>query len=139
MTGELFINEKDAYKEWGVNMGKGFLDALEEPVGLKGYIANDNKLKDGVEYCDMIPKVNERQVTLTFTITGANQNDYRAKRKAFLNELYSGNISLKVPEADDEVYHLKYKDSTGAYAHNLELTFCKIGIKFIEPNPKNRK
>ena len=139
MTGELFINGKDAYKEWGVNMGKGFLDALDEPAGLKGYITNDSKLKDGVDYCDMTPKVNERQVTLTFTITVANQDDYRIKRKAFLNELYNGNVSLKIPSMSEDVYHLKYKDSTGAYAQNLERTFCKIGVKFIEPNPENRE
>ena len=30
MTGELYINEKDAWTTWGVNMGEGFLDAIDD-------------------------------------------------------------------------------------------------------------
>lgn len=138
MTGELFINGKDAYTEWGVNMGDRFLDALGEKAGKKDYITNDNKLKDGVEYCSFVPKAAERQVTLTFTIRGDSRSDFISKKDAFFVELDKGDISIQVPTNDSKVYHLKFKDSTGTYAQNLERTFCKVGIKFVEPNPKNR-
>ena len=139
MTGELIINGKDAYTMWGVNMGDKFLDTLDEKVGKKEYITNDNKLKDGIEYCDAIPKSNERQITLTFTIMGSNRADFTTKKDAFFDELDKGNVTIQVPANDAKVYHLKFKDSTGAYAKNTKRTFCKVGVKFTEPNPKNRK
>ena len=139
MTGELFINGKDAYTEWGVNMGDRFLDALGEKAGKKDYITNDNKLKDGVEYCSFVPKAAERQVTLTFTIRGDSRSDFISKKDAFFVELDKGDVTIQVPANDSKVYHLKFKDSTGTYAQNLERTFCKVGIKFVEPNPKNRE
>lgn len=138
MIGELFINGKDAYMEWGVNMGDKFLDALGEKAGKKEYITNDNKLKDGIEYCDAVPKANERQLTLTFTITGSSPSDFTAKKDAFFDELDKGDVSIKVPDDSAKVYHLKFKDSTGSYAQTIERTFCKVGIKFVEPNPRNR-
>ena len=139
MIGELFINGKDAYKEWGVNMGDRFLDALGEKAGKKEYITNDNKLKDGIEYCDTVPKTNERQLTLTFTITGSLPSHFTAKKDAFFDELDKGDVSIKVPADSTKVYHLKFKDSTGSYALNTKRTFCKVGIKFVEPNPRNRE
>ena len=38
MTGELIINGKDAYTEWGLSMGDNFLDALGEKAGKKDYL-----------------------------------------------------------------------------------------------------
>ena len=43
MTGDLYINNKDAYTTWGVNMGDGFLDALDGFLPMKDYIENDKK------------------------------------------------------------------------------------------------
>lgn len=138
MVGDLFINGKDAYQVWGVTMGDKFLDALGEKAGKKDYITNNDRTKNGVEYCDSVPKTNERTVTLTFTITGSSQSDFVAKRDAFYEELDKGNIDIIIPKDSAKVYHLKFKDSTGGYAQNTERTFCKLGVKFIEPNPTNR-
>ena len=38
MTGELFINEKDAWTTWGVNMGEDFIDAIDAILPMKEYI-----------------------------------------------------------------------------------------------------
>lgn len=138
MKDELIVNGKDAYTEWGVNMGEGFLDALGEPAGLKEYVTNASRQKDGTDYCATIPKIEERQVTLTFTITGAAPADFEAKKRAFFEEMYKGDVTLKVPLVGNEVYRLKYKASSGAYAQNRWRTFCKVGMKFTEPNPRNR-
>lgn len=138
MTGELIINGKDAYTYWGVNMGDRFLDALGEKAGLKEYITNDNKLHDGIDYCNFIPKVTERNLTLNFTIQGNSKSDFNLKKDAFYNELDKGDVSISVPGNSNEVYHLKFKDTTGSYAQNTDRTFCKLGVKFVEPNPKNR-
>ena len=138
MIGDLLINGKDAFATWGVSMGKGFIDALHELPGKKEYITNDNRLVDGVGYCSVIPKSNQRQVTLTFTIIGISPADFSSKRDAFFNELDKGDVSISVPQDCPSVYHLKFMDSTGSYGQNTQRTFCKVGVKFVETNPKNR-
>ena len=138
MKGELFINGKDAYTAWGVNMGDKFLDALGEKAGKKEYIINDNRLENGTAYCATVPKTAAREVTLTFTLIGNSPRDFTTKKDAFFNELDKGDIILQVPEDSMKVYHLKFKDTTGTYAQNTGRTFCKVGLKFVEPNPKNR-
>ena len=44
MTGELYINGKDAWTSWGVSMGDGFLDALDAPLQMKDYIESESRL-----------------------------------------------------------------------------------------------
>lgn len=119
-------------------MGAGFLDALCDIAGIKDYVTNTSRLKDGVDYCIYPPKVDERQLTLTFTISGVSPDDYNAKRKAFFGELYKGDVSVVVPAHGNEIFRLKYRNSTGVYAQNTERTFGKVGCKFTEPNPNNR-
>lgn len=138
MRGELLINGKDAYLEWGVSMGDKFLDALGDIAGLKDYVTNNNRLKDGVEYASMTPKTDERSVTLTFTIEGRNTAEFQNRKHKFYEEMYKGDVALKVPRNGNETYRFKYKASTGAYAQTLDMTFCKIGVKFQEPNVRNR-
>ena len=138
MVGDLFVNGKDAYQVWGVRMGDNFLDALGEKADKKDYITNNDRTKNGVEYCDLIPKTNERTETLTFTITGSSPSDFETKSDACDEEFDKGNMDITIPKDSTKVYHLKFKDSTGGYAQNTERTFCKLGVKFIEPNPTNR-
>ena len=66
---ELLINGKNAFTEWGVRMGEDFLDTLNGYYTLKEYITNNDRTQDGVQYVG-IPKVNERNMTLNFTIEG---------------------------------------------------------------------
>ncbi len=131
---DLLINGKNALSEWGVRMGDGFLDALWELAPLKDYITNDSTLEDGVQYENRIPKVNERNVSLTFTIEGSSKSDFLNKKKAFQAELYGGDVAICVPSDSDNVYHLKYKSGV-SYAQNLTRTFCKVAAKFTEPKP----
>ena len=42
MTGDLFINGKDAFSTWGVRMGDGFLDAIDGFNQMKDYIENES-------------------------------------------------------------------------------------------------
>lgn len=137
--GELYINGKDAYTEWGVRMGRGFLDELEAFLPLKEYITNDNTTKDGVEYCEYVPKVNEREVTLPFTLKGASKEDYLAKKRAFTDMLYhTQEIVISVPNVSADLFKLRYRNGT-SYGRSLSGTFCKFSIKFVEANPADRK
>ena len=106
MTGELYINGKDAWLEWGVNMGYSFLDTLDSFPTMKGYVENDSRLEHGKRILLSNPRVASREITLHFTIKGKDETDFRTKRKAFETELISGIVALKVPVLGADVYKL---------------------------------
>lgn len=135
---DLLINGKDALRTWGVRMGDSFLDTINGYYPLKEYIANNDRLKDGVQYAGIIPKVNERNLTLNFTIEGSDTSDFNTKNRAFVEELRKGDVIIQVPEDSTDVYHLKYTGKSCTFARNTERTFARLGLSFIEPNPTNR-
>lgn len=138
MTGELYINGKDAWIEWGVNMGEDFINEIDAFVPMKELIENDSRLEHGKRILLANPRVASRELALHFTIKGDNETDYRAKRKAFEQELQKLAVDIKVPAIGTEVYHLVYLGKSVAYALNLSRTFCTVSAKFEEPNPMNR-
>lgn len=134
---ELIINGKDAYQEWGVRMGEGFLDTLNGYYPLKEYITNNDRTQDGVQYFGA-PKVNERSLTLNFTIEGSDKDNFTIKNRAFAEMMRKGDVTIQVPADRPDVYHLKYTGKSCTFARNVERTFAKIGLAFIEPTPTNR-
>lgn len=134
---DLLINGKDALTEWGVRMGDNFLDVLNGYYPMKDYITNNDRTQDGVRYVG-IPKVNERNITLNFTMEGNSTSDFTAKNKAFVEVMRGGDVVIQVPEDSPAVYHLKYTGKSCTFARNTERTFAKLGLAFIEPNPTNR-
>lgn len=133
----LLINGKDALTEWGVRMGDNFLDVLNGYYPMKDYITNNDRTQDGVQYIGM-PKVNERSLTLNFTMEGNSASDFVAKNRAFKEVMRARDIAIQVPADSPDVYHLKYTGKNCTFARNTERTFAKIGLAFIEPNPTVR-
>lgn len=138
MKGDLIINRKDAFTTWGIRMGEGFLDALGSSVPMKEFIVNKSRLEHGKRVITTTPKVDERELTLSFTIEGVTASDYQEKKKAFFEELYKGVIDIQVPLVSSEIYHLIYLGKNITYAQSLDRTFGKCSMKFCEPNPDNR-
>ena len=138
MTGELYINEKDAYTTWGVNMGEGFLDAIDAPLPMKEYVEDESRLEDGIRIDTGNPKVDSREITLGFTIAGTSESDYRAKKKAFLSELQQGAFTVEVPALGPEVYRLVYTGKSVSYGLSLGRTFGHFSMKATEPDPTDR-
>ena len=138
MTGELFINNKDAWETWGVNMDDGFLDALDAPLQMKDYIENESRLEHGKRVITDNAKVDSREITLQFTIEGSSESDYRAKKKAFQTELGKGAVNIKIPALGSEVYKLVYLGKSISYGLSLDRCFGKVSSKFCEPNPMDR-
>ena len=60
--------------------GREFLDTINGYYPLKDYITNNDRLRDGVQYASIIPKVNERSLTLNFTIEGSDTSDFNTKK-----------------------------------------------------------
>lgn len=92
---ELLINGENAYTTWGVRMGDGFLDVLGASSPMKEFIENKSRLEHGKRVIINNPKVDEREITLSFTIEGNSQSDYQSKKKAFFDELYKGKIDIQ--------------------------------------------
>lgn len=137
MKGDLFINGKDAFETWGVNMNEGFLNNLLTPPPAKGYIENKSRLENGKRVLLDNKKDDERDLTLVFTIKGSNQSDYISKFKAFTTEMSTGLVAINVPVIGGEVFRVYYKNSV-SFAISLDRTFSKIAMKVCEPDPSNR-
>lgn len=138
MTGDLFINGKDALETWGVRMGDGFLDAIDGFNEMKDYIENESRLEHGKRVITDNAKVDSREITLQFTIEGSSESDYRSKKKSFQTELEKGAVNIKVPVLGNEVYKLVYLGKSVSYGLSLDRCFGKVSSKFEEPNPMDR-
>lgn len=138
MTGDLTINNKDAWNTWGVRMGDGFLDAIDGFNEMKDYIENESRLEHGKRVITDNAKVDSREIALQFTIEGSSENDYRTKKKAFQTELEKGVVNIKVRALGNEVYKLIYLGKSISYGLSLDRCFGKVSSKFCEPNPADR-
>ena len=139
MTGDLFINNQDAYAAWGVNMGNGFIDALDAPLPMKEYIENESRATHGKQVITANARVDSREVTLEFTLAGTSEQDYRAKKNAFCAELQKGALDIRVPALGTQTYHLVYTGKSAGYGLSLDRCFGRLSAKFAEPDPADRE
>lgn len=156
MTGELKIYDKqtdgtwnwsDAYEKYGLTLCGNSLDQLCMPAGMKSYVTNESRLEDGKHIVIGNPKLDSRDVTLTFTIQGSDKAQFYERIDAFTQRLQAGKVSLSVAGLNKEidqnttpmfVYNLVYTKCT-TYAMSKDRTLCKMVVKLTEPNPTNRK
>ena len=126
----------------GVTLVSGAYSALLMPAALKDFVENNDPLKDGTDVIvpgtddeddTSVPRVKERDVTLTFLIQGENATDFMVKYAAFVAELHKGAIVLHVPDLG-RYFHLLFSNCT---QFNYLLNACKLAVKFREPNPHN--
>lgn len=138
MTGELYINGKDAWTTWGVNMGEGFIDALDAPLPMKDYIEDESRLEHGKRVITDNARVDSRDITLGFTITGTSESDYRTKKSAFQTELQKGSFTVRIPALGTQVYKMLYTGKSISYGLSLNRSFGHFTMKATEPNPMDR-
>lgn len=139
MTGELYINEKDAWTTWGVNMGEGFLDAIDAPLPMKEYVEDESRLEDGIRIDTGNPKVDSREITLGFTIMGSSETDYRSKKSAFQTELQKGAFTIRIPALGTQKYKMVYTGKSISYGLSRRRGFGHFTMKCTEPNPADRE
>lgn len=139
MTGELYINEKDAWTTWGVNMGEGFLDAIDAPLPMKEYVEDESRLEDGIRIDTGNPKVDSRDITLGFTIMGSSETDYRSKKSAFQAELQKGAFTIRIPALGTQKYKMVYTGKSISYGLSRRRDFGHFTMKCTEPNPADRE
>lgn len=137
MRGQAYINNKDIFATWGASFANGAYEALLKPAPNKAVIQNKSRLLDGkcIIMNNDVCKTDERDITISFWIVGESQDDYLSKYKAFVEEITSNLVQLKVP-ALGATFRLVYLNcsSYGDYG----LTKGKLTLKMNEANIKDR-
>jgi len=136
MIGELFINDKDAHKTWGVFLDDTGLSTLMTPAPLKDYITNKSPLNNGKDVKPWTPKVDERDLTLVLYLVAPDRETFLSRYNAFVTDvLQAGELTLKTKYSDD-VYHLLYVSCQQFSTYRMGVG--KFTLKLNEPNPLNR-
>lgn len=136
MTGELYINGKDAYTTWGMSMDDTSLADLMTPSSNKEYIENKSRLEHGKRVVVVNPRVEERNLTLQLNLTAVNEADFFAKYNLFCQELEKGELEIRTKYQPTVVYRTIYL-SCQQFSQFMR-GIGKFALKLNEPNPKDR-
>lgn len=136
MTGELFINEKDAYTIWGISMDDTSLSALMTPAPNKELVENKSRLEHGKRIITANPKKDERNITLQLNLTAPDKDTFFARYDSFCKELATGVLEIKTKYRPDIVYRTIYL-SCQQFSQFMQ-GIGKFVLKLNEPNPSDR-
>ena len=135
MTPELTINGADALREWGVRLTGESLQNLMKPLDVKDRVSSTSRLEDGDRYIVETPRIKAREVQVEFSVEGRTREEFIARFDKFCNTLQEGVVTLATRYQQNVRYRLLFTSCTSFYTRR---TLCKIAVKFIEPNPRNR-
>lgn len=136
MNGELFINGKDAYLEWGISMDDTSLSALMTPPPNKELIENKSRIEHGKRVIVDNLKVDERNLTLQLNLTAPTKDMFFERYSSFCDELKKSDINIKTKYQPDVLYHMTYV-SCNQFSQFMR-GIGKFVLKLNEPNPMNR-
>lgn len=135
-TGELFINGKDAYREWGVSMDTNSLSVLMTPAPVKPLIENSSRLENGKRVITKDIKQDERSITLSLNITAKSESEFFDRYNRFCGELAGGVLNIKTAYQPDITYRTIYL-SCSQFSQFMR-GIGKFSLKLSEPNPTVR-
>ena len=135
MTPELTINGADALREWGVRLTGESLQNLMKPLDIKDRVSSTSRLEDGDRYIVETPRIKARELQVEFSVEGRTREEFIARFDKFCNTLQEGVVTLATRYQQNVRYRLLFTSCTSFYTRR---TLCKIAVKFIEPNPRNR-
>ena len=136
MTGELFINNKDAYTTWGISMESTSLSALMTPAPMKEFVENSSRLEHGKRVITSDPKVDERNITLEIHLTARDKDSFFSKYLSFCDELSTGVLNIRTKYQPNVVYKTVYL-SCSQFSQFMQ-GIAKFSLRLCEPNPKDR-
>lgn len=139
MVGELYINNKDAQQEYGIIFGAESFTTLLTPPPVKAYIENKSALTHGKQVLsgeDNPPKLDERDIQLTFFLKAKNLTQFLARYTSFSELLKAGKVDIRTKYQPNVTYHCNYISCTQFSQFNGRL--AKFVLKLNEPNPNNR-
>ena len=135
MTPELTINGADALREWGVRLTGESLQNLMKPLDVKDRVSSTSRLEDGDRYIVETPRIKAREVQVELSVEGRTREECSARFDKFCNTLQEGVVTLSTRYQQNVRYRLLFTSCTSFYTRRA---LCKIAVKFIEPNPRNR-
>ena len=136
MTGELFINGKDAYTTWGISMEDTALSALMTPAPMKEFIENTSRLEHGKRVVTANPRVDERNITLEIHLTARDKDTFFSRYLSFCEELATGVLNIRTKYQPDVMYKTIYQ-SCNQFSQFMQ-GIAKFSLKLCEPNPTDR-
>lgn len=136
MTGDLYINGKDAWAEWGVFMDSTSLSALMSPPPTKNFPSNKSRLEDGTRYIVHYAKLAERDITLSLQFVADSEENFFERYSSFCEEISNGVVNIRTKHQPKTVYRCIYK-SCGSYTQFAQ-RIAKVSLKLTEPDPTNR-
>lgn len=138
MRGELFINGKDAYTEWGISMDTSSLSALMTPAPNKDMPENKSRLNDGKSVIAdaSLVKKDERTLNLTINLTARTEDEFFSRYTSFCNELDGGFLNITTKYQEGVVYKTVYK-SCQQFSQFMR-GIAHFSLRLEEPNPKDR-
>lgn len=137
MTGETWINGKDAYKTWGVSLEDGAISTLMTPSSLKDFVENESRLEHGKRVLISNPKVESRDITLEMHLTAKTKADFLSQYSKFCEEVLETGVVDIISTYQPEVeYHCTYVSCSQFSQYMFGL--AKFTLKLNEYNPKNR-
>ena len=137
MTGELFINNKDAYVTWGISMDGTSLSALMTPPPMKEFIENSSRLEHGKHVITSNPKLDERNITLQINLTAKDKDTFFSRYLSFCEELSNGILNIRTKYQPTTVYKMIYL-SCNQFSQFMQ-GIAKFSLKLCEPNPNDRE
>lgn len=134
--GDFYINNKDAYVTWGISMDTSTLSSLMSPPSNKEFIENKSRLEDGKRVIISNPKIDERTITLTFSLSAKTEEEFFSRYNNFCKELSTGILNIKTKYQPNVLYRTVYV-SCNQFTQFMR-GIAKFSIKIVEYNPANR-
>lgn len=131
--GQLFINGKDAYEEWGVSLSDTALSALMTPPPNKSLPENKSRALNGKSFVEIPRKIDERNVVLIINLTANNEQEFFRRYNSFCNELAKGKLEINTSFNPDKTYYMEYL-SCSQFTQFMR-GIANFSLKLNEPNP----
>ncbi|MFW5481608.1 MAG: hypothetical protein ACOCN9_01855 [Prevotella sp.] len=136
-TGEVFINDLDAFENWGISFTDKSISTLMEPEPLKNPVENKSTTRDGKQIRkEDQPKVDERDLTLAVQLYARNRTELFSRLKSFKTELKKRRIVIRTKYEPGVYYRCDYQSCTQYTSFHRGL--ATFSLKLNEPNPNNR-
>lgn len=133
---QLYINGKNAYSTWGIHMNDTALSTLMTPPPCKSFVSNSYRSKDGTRMVIANPKVDERDMTLTFYLSAPDEKTFLTRYASFCKELAIGSLIIRTEFQPAVYYRCVYTSCTQFSEFNRQL--ASFALKLTEPDPTNR-
>lgn len=136
MLGELIINSKDAYSNWGITLDDTSLSALMTPPPHKGFTENKSRTIDGKMVDIKNPRVDERIINLQLNITALTRSEFLNKYNLFCEELALGYLEISTIYLPNTIFRTIYVNCRQFTQFNGQIG--KFILTLNEPNPTDR-